>query len=155
MITNPERGFSKHAVSPNLLIMGAMKSGTTSLYHYLRQHPDIFMSSPLKEPQYFLPFPMAKQKLYETWGELSPSIGTKRDILQHYMLKGYDNEKIFGEATTNYTLGSIPARTDLPKRIHRANPSMRFLYIIRNPFERIVSNYLHIRQKNRTTELIV
>jgi hypothetical protein len=37
---------------PNFLIIGAAKSGTTSLYHYLRQHPDVFMS-PMKEPSYY------------------------------------------------------------------------------------------------------
>ena len=37
---------------PDFLIIGAAKSGTTSLYHYLRQHPDIYMS-PIKEPNYF------------------------------------------------------------------------------------------------------
>jgi len=37
---------------PNFFIVGAAKSGTTSLYHHLCQHPDIFMS-PVKEPGYF------------------------------------------------------------------------------------------------------
>ena len=37
---------------PNFFIVGAPKAGTTSLYHYLAQHPDIYMS-PLKEPTYF------------------------------------------------------------------------------------------------------
>ncbi|TAP38272.1 hypothetical protein EYR97_01310 [Alteromonas sp. KUL42] len=30
---------------PNFFLIGASKSGTTSLYHYLKQHPDIFMCS--------------------------------------------------------------------------------------------------------------
>ncbi|MFV2040601.1 MAG: sulfotransferase [Candidatus Hydrothermarchaeales archaeon] len=37
---------------PNLFIVGAPKSGTTSLYNYLKQHPDIFMSK-CKETFYF------------------------------------------------------------------------------------------------------
>jgi len=37
---------------PNFLIIGAMKSGTTALYYYLEQHPQIFMS-PVKEPNFF------------------------------------------------------------------------------------------------------
>src|SRR5580700_10947295 len=37
---------------PNFFIVGAPKAGTTSLYHYLDQHPDIYMS-PMKEPCYF------------------------------------------------------------------------------------------------------
>src|SRR5215217_7116747 len=37
---------------PNFFIVGAQKAGTTSLYHYLDQHPQIYMS-PIKEPCYF------------------------------------------------------------------------------------------------------
>ena len=37
---------------PNFFIVGAAKSGTTSLYHHLCQHPDVFMS-PVKEPNFF------------------------------------------------------------------------------------------------------
>jgi len=37
---------------PNFLVIGAGKSGTTSLYQYLRQHPQIYMS-PLKETRFF------------------------------------------------------------------------------------------------------
>jgi hypothetical protein len=39
-------------VLPNFFIIGAARSGTTSLYHYLGRHPDVFMS-PVKEPRYF------------------------------------------------------------------------------------------------------
>ena len=37
---------------PNFLIIGAMKAGTTALYSYLKQHPEIYMS-PVKEPNFF------------------------------------------------------------------------------------------------------
>jgi hypothetical protein len=39
-------------VIPNFLIIGAAKSGTTSLYEYLKQHPQIWMSS-VKETNFF------------------------------------------------------------------------------------------------------
>ena len=42
----------------NLLIVGAQKAGTTSLHYALNQHPAIFMTNPIKEPGYFLPFPV-------------------------------------------------------------------------------------------------
>ena len=38
---------------PNFIIIGAAKSGTTSLYYYLKQHPQVFMSSN-KEPNFFV-----------------------------------------------------------------------------------------------------
>jgi len=37
---------------PNFTIAGAPKSGTTALYHYLRQHPEVYMC-PIKEPSFF------------------------------------------------------------------------------------------------------
>ena len=37
---------------PNFFLAGASKTGTTSLYHYVGQHPDVFMS-PIKEPSFF------------------------------------------------------------------------------------------------------
>ncbi len=37
---------------PNFLIIGVMKSGTTSLHYYLKQHPQVYMS-PVKEPNFF------------------------------------------------------------------------------------------------------
>ena len=37
---------------PNFFIVGAQKAGTTSLYHYLNQHPQVYMS-PIKEPFFF------------------------------------------------------------------------------------------------------
>ena len=39
---------------PNLVVIGAQKAGTTSLYHCLNSHSQIFMSSPIKEPGYFM-----------------------------------------------------------------------------------------------------
>ena len=47
-----EYSMSSAAREPNFFIVGAPKAGTTSLYHYLDQHPDIYMS-PIKEPCFF------------------------------------------------------------------------------------------------------
>jgi hypothetical protein len=44
--------MNKTGIKPNFFIVGAAKAGTTSLYYYLNQHPEIFLS-PLKEPNYF------------------------------------------------------------------------------------------------------
>ena len=39
-------------IKPNFFIVGAAKSGTSSLFYYLELHPDVYMS-PIKEPHYF------------------------------------------------------------------------------------------------------
>src|SRR4051794_12264813 len=46
------RAGAETPLMPNFIVVGAGKSGTTSLYHCLRQHPQIFMS-PIKEPLFF------------------------------------------------------------------------------------------------------
>src|SRR5215212_10736723 len=54
-ILGSSRG-AKIPTLPTFFIVGAAKSGTTSLYHYLSQHPDIYMS-PNKEPHWFSRIP--------------------------------------------------------------------------------------------------
>jgi hypothetical protein len=49
---NPSRGVDEMRSVPDFIILGAMKSGTTTLFEYLSMHPGIFMASP-KEPQFF------------------------------------------------------------------------------------------------------
>ena len=79
---------------PNFFIAGAPKSGTTSLYHYLDQHPQIYMS-PIKEPHYFAP-EIRMERLSERLRERA-----ERDAraLREY-LDGPMREKRFGGPVT-------------------------------------------------------
>jgi hypothetical protein len=53
---------------PNLFIVGAPRSGTTSLYNYLKQHPEVFMS-PAKEPHYFVrATTLGRKNCLDKWG---------------------------------------------------------------------------------------
>jgi hypothetical protein len=132
---------------PNFLIIGAQKSGTTSLYKYLQGHPDIFMSFPMKEPGFFLGTRGAKI----LWAHQGIDVPSLHDLLDNHMLRGHRGEHLFGEASTYYTISERSVRWRVPQRIHRINPEMRFIYILREPWERIVSNYLHLRRTGRTT----
>lgn len=49
-------------IMPNFLTIGAAKAGTTSIYNYLNQHPEIYMS-PNKEPNFFAYVRMATRLL--------------------------------------------------------------------------------------------
>ena len=70
-------------VLPNLIVVGAAKSGTTSLWHYLMSHPEIFMSK-VKETNYFAQDLMTRnnpirgleqyESLFKNKGNLSPNI---------------------------------------------------------------------------------
>ena len=109
---------------PNLFIIGAMKSGTTSLHEYLATHPQIAMSKE-KEPGYFVE-------------ELSLRKG------EAWYLGLFEQDERFryrGESSTHYT--KLPVYRGVPERLHRFNPDARLLYIMRNPFDRTVSHYWH------------
>src|SRR5690349_24105388 len=78
---------------PDLFIVGAPKTGTTSMYEYLRGHPEVFMS-PVKEPLYFAP-----DLAVESAG--------------HDLRYGRDQERylaLFDEAITQKRLGEASVR---------------------------------------------
>ena len=109
---------------PNLFIIGAMKSGTTSLHEYLDTHPQIAMSE-TKEPGYFVE-------------ELSLANG------EAWYLGLFKQDERFpyrGESSTHYT--KLPVYRGVADRLHRFNPDARLIYIMRDPFERLVSHYWH------------
>jgi hypothetical protein len=109
---------------PNCFIIGAMKSGTTSLHQYLARHPDAFMCDP-KEPGFFV------EELAWARG-LDWYLGLFREA---------GNARIVGESSTHYT--KLPTYRGVPERIHRFNPAARLVYAMRDPLERTVSHYWH------------
>jgi hypothetical protein len=113
------------ALRPNLFIIGAMKSGTTSLHEYLDTHPQIAMSHE-KEPGYFveeLGLHKGEEWYFSRWAGLNG---------QH---------RYRGESSTHYT--KLPIFQGVPDRLFRFNPEARLIYIMRNPFDRVVSHYWH------------
>jgi hypothetical protein len=127
---------------PNFLIIGAAKSGTSSLYMYLKQHPEIFMS-PVKEPHFFS-FD-AKSKM--TQGPGDPIRKAITDY-KHYvhLFDNVSNEKAIGEASTSYLY-----RPEAPRRIHNLLPDIKLIAILRNPVERAFSAYMHVVRDGRET----
>lgn len=107
---------------PDFVVIGAMKGGTTSLYEYLKQHPDIGMSD-MKELNYFV----EEQNLVRgrDWYE-SQFNGAAR---------------LHGEASPNYS--KYPTFAGVPERMHDLIPNVRLIYILRDPIARIVSHYTH------------
>ena len=108
------------------VIMGAMKCGTTSLFYYLAEHPEIAPAKD-KEPHYF-----AYKKKYES------------GLKNYYKLWDLEPENTISlEASTTYTMhpkyGDVSARiADVP------NADFKFIYIIRHPFKRIESHIRHL-----------
>jgi len=111
-------------VRPNLFIIGAMKSGTTSLHEYLDTHPQIAMSD-VKEPGYFV-----------------EELGLHKGEAWYLSLWDQDPQYRYrGESSTHYT--KLPIFQGVPERLHRFSPEARLIYIMRNPFDRVVSHYWH------------
>ncbi|MFT6249112.1 MAG: hypothetical protein ACJAZQ_002324 [Cognaticolwellia sp.] len=118
---------------PDFLIIGAAKSGTSSLYNYLRRHHQIFMPD-RKEPQFF---------------DVNYGNGVE---WYSALFNNAKPDQVCGEATTAYT-----HRTHLfpvPDRIYALLPNTKFIYIMRNPVDRAYSQYVQqikvgqVKQRN-------
>lgn len=107
---------------PNLIIIGAMKSGTTSLHYYLNLHPDICMCRS-KELDFF--------NKDENWHK----------GIEWYKSHFTEEAKIYGESSPNYT--AFPKWTNTPQRMFSTIPETKLIYILREPIERIISHYVH------------
>ena len=107
---------------PDFVIIGAMKCGTSSLYHYLKLHPKIQMST-LKELDFFV-----KEKNWNRGSDWYQSHFTESATLR-------------GESSPNYT--KYPAFKGIPERMYRLIPEAKLIYIVRDPIQRIVSHYIH------------
>lgn len=116
---------------PDFIIIGAMKSGTTSLYYYLKAHPQIGMSA-IKETDFFI-------------DERNYSKG-----LEWYKSQFTGDYKIYGEASPNYTKAHY--FKGVPKRMYEIVPNTKLIYIVRDPVERIISHYTHNCGAGRESE---
>jgi len=121
--------FFVRPVLPDFLIIGAAKSGTTSLYSNLIKHPQIF-SAMRKELDFFNQRYHYGNLLYRSF---YPTIFTK--FYQNYIKK---NKMITGEASAGYLPNLYTAR-----RIHELIPEIKLIVILRNPVDRAYSGYNH------------
>lgn len=107
---------------PNFFIVGAPKCGTTSLYNYLKQHPEIFMPDVIKEPHYFADdLHFRKYRITDLEQYLNLFAEAK-------------NEKRIGEASAMYLYSNISAI-----KIKKFSPSASIIIMLRNPVEMIYS----------------
>ena len=123
---------------PNFVIVGATKAGTTSLYHYLKQHPDIYMPT-IKEPKFFKveEGTVPRENGPQGWREGASHVRT----LEMYqgLFQNARNERARGEASPQYLY--FP---DVPPRIHRYIPDATIIAVLRNPVDRAFSAFLHL-----------
>lgn len=110
------------AALPNLVVIGAMKCGTTSLHRYLDCHPEIQMSDP-KEVNFFA------------------GINENRP-LEWYRSLFDSNFAIRGEASQNYAKAHHPRMTKAPARMAEVIPDAKLIYLVRDPVERYASHVM-------------
>ena len=116
---------------PNLLIIGAAKAGTTSLHAYLALHPQVFMSRH-KELQFFN---------RDDW----------RDRVAWYRDQFPTTLPVRGESSPGYSMH--PWFPSVPERASELVPDARIVYLVRDPVERLVAQYvenyaLHLEQRS-------
>lgn len=136
--------MNKKVKLPNFIIIGPPKSGTTSLYNYLKQHPDIYLPE-TKELHYFT---------YEFLKENANGPGD-RDVLPRLCstYQEYENnylhvndEKAIGEISPSYFYYA-----HVSERIIRELGSVKILMILRNPVQKAFSQYVHMVSEKRET----
>lgn len=103
----------------NTLIIGAGRSGTTSLYAYLKQHPEVYFSI-TKEVHYFS----------------IPELYARGENYFHSLFPDVKEQKIIASADTYLLIDK-----EAPVRIRNYNPAMKFIILLRDPVDRAYSNY--------------
>jgi hypothetical protein len=125
----------KAAIMPTFLIIGAAKSGSTSLYHALRQHPQVYMS-PIKEPRFFALEGEANPVFRRPNGKAFPWLTVTDARAYSRLFEAGDKAKALGEASTLYLYSE-----KAPERIRHYIPNAKLIVVLRNPVERAYSHF--------------
>lgn len=109
---------------PDFVIIGAMKCGTSTLHAQLAAQPQFFMSEP-KEPNFFS----------------NDEIFAKGEGWYRGLFAKAPAGAIKGESSTHYT--KLPAYPKTIDRLAALIPDTKFIYVTRDPIERLISHYIH------------
>ena len=120
--------------TPTFLIIGVQKSGTTSIYNYLKQHPQVYMS-PVKETHFF----------NKDWASASAEVKRRKkngivswDLYTQLFDGATDKHLALGEVSPNYMLHHQTSAELIQQRL----PNAKLIAVLRNPIERACSDYL-------------
>lgn len=113
---------------PNLLIIGAMKAGTSSLHRYLDLHPQVGMSR-VKELDFFLEHRNLSRGVDWYSSQFDPACVVR------------------GESSPNYT--DLPVSAGTAARMADLVPNARLVYMVRDPIDRALSHWIHARGLER------
>lgn len=105
---------------PDFVVVGGLRTGTTTLYSLLTQVPSICMTE-FKEPDFFL-----------TDGSMSKGLDWYAGLFS-------DPDKVCGEVSPNYS--SVDRFPGVAERIHSVSPGAKIIYVVRDPIDRLLSHY--------------
>jgi len=114
---------------PDVIGIGAEKCGTTSLHYYLKAHPDVGVQR-VKEMRFFI----------ETGGTWHKGVDW---YVQQFPRDAGTLMESHGGGYTAY-----PRHRGVPERIHSVVPDARFIYLVREPIERLISRWVHNYSNN-------
>lgn len=127
--------------TPNFLIVGAAKSGTSSLYQYLKQHPEVYVPPTRKEPMFFV------SAIYKKLSRNDP----RHEIADRIVICSFDDylnlfkrvrneQKAIGEASAAYLYHHETAIPNIKNQLG----DIKVIIILRNPIDRAYSSYYHL-----------
>jgi len=130
---------------PNFLLISSGRSGTTSLFNYYSEHPEIYMA-PNKEPYFLASIDFSIQKHVPNF--FLKNLWTRYEDEYYSLFENVKNEKVIGEASVSYLYYFKDTISNIKK--HLRDP--KIIIIIRNPIDRAYSHYLHNVQIGIETE---
>ena len=120
---------------PDFLVVGSAKSGTTSLFNYLNEHPDIYIPE-VKECRFFSQLP----KNFKGLGaEFFPNSGITDENEYFSLFDGYENQ-VCGDISNDYLYYYETSIENIKKYL---GDKVKIIIILRNPIDRAYSNFLH------------
>lgn len=128
---------------PNFLVVGFPKCGSTSIYYYLKEHPEIFLPEQ-KELHYFT---------YPIISKQNQGKGDKK-IKQFHIGSFTKYEKCFEAVSNEKAIGDVsPSYINYPEIYHtisqKLGSNVKIIVLLRDPIKRAYSNYLHLVREER------
>jgi hypothetical protein len=127
---------------PNFVVIGAPKCGTTSLYYYLRQHPDIYLPE-RKELHYFSHDCLRERMAGPGDRHALSSLCSSRQQYEEHYAKARD-QKAVGDISPSYFYFS-----EVSERIKHELGDPKIILMVRDPIQKAFSQYMHLVRDNR------
>jgi hypothetical protein len=129
---------------PDAIVIGAPRSGTTSLFFYLKQHPDVFL--PVRKELHYFSYDLLIENVNGPGDRdaLATLCATRQEYESHYATAGV--EKIIGEVSPSYLYFC-----QVSERIRSELGRVKIIALLRNPVEKAFSQYMHLVRLNRET----